>query len=55
MFPLTVIPPKNKEGFIISLVDKFNSCNEMPSPRFVAEKIKNSKIVVMATKAIGIK
>ena len=55
MFPLTVIPPKNKEGFIISLVDKFNSCNEMPSPRFVAEKIKNSKIVVRATKAIGIK
>ena len=50
MFPLNIIPPKNKEGFIISFVDKVNSCNELPSPSFVTDKIKNSKFGLWVTK-----
>lgn len=46
MFPLNIVPPRYKEGYIITIVDKFNSMNEMPS-------IKNvSQIVVKKTKTI---
>ena len=53
MFPLNIVPPKTKEGFIITFVDKVNSFNELPSPSFVTDKIKNSKVVIWATKTIG--
>lgn len=38
MFPLTIKPPKYKEGFIVTLVDKLNSCKELPSVTFIANK-----------------
>lgn len=50
MFPLNIVPPRYKEGFLITLVDKVNSVHELPSPSFVTKKIKNSKIVTRLTK-----
>lgn len=44
MFPLTPMPPKYKEGFIITCVDKLNSARELPSLKIVAAKVK-SKIM----------
>lgn len=44
MFPLTIKPPKYREGMIITCVDKLNSVRELPSPKVVTVKIKN-KIV----------
>lgn len=41
MFPLNIIPPKYKEGFIITLVDKANSCNEVLNANVIKETIKN--------------
>ncbi len=40
MFPLTPIPPKYKEGIIITCVDKMNSVKEMPSISAVANRIE---------------
>lgn len=31
MFPLTIKPPRYKEGYIITTVDKLSSCSELPS------------------------
>ncbi len=42
MFPLNIIPPRYKEGFIITTVDKINSVHELPSPTVIPGKIKNS-------------
>lgn len=42
MFPLNIIPPRYKEGFIVTLVDKFNSCQELPSIKVVPSKLKQS-------------
>ena len=39
MFPLTPIPPKYLEGYIITCVDKINSTRELPSITFVASKV----------------
>ena len=39
MFPLNIIPPKYFEGYIITAVDKINSCKELPSITFVATKV----------------
>lgn len=39
MFPLTPIPPKYLEGYIITCVDKVNSSKELPSITFVASKV----------------
>lgn len=43
MFPLTLFPPKYKEGWIITAVDKRNSMLELPSvktiPNFIKRKI----------------
>lgn len=41
MFPLTPIPPKYREGLIITIVDKLNSVREMPSIAVIANKIEN--------------
>jgi len=40
MFPLTIVPPRYKEGIIITIIDKINSAHEMPSPVFIKDKIK---------------
>ena len=55
MFPLNIVPPRYKESFLITIVDKVNSVHELPSPSFVTEKIKNSKMVVRASKAFGLR
>ncbi len=39
MFPLTLLPPKYLEGYVITCVDKINSCKELPSIQFVADKV----------------
>lgn len=47
MFPLTVVPPKYKEGWIITLADKKVSFKAMPKfkdwPKYVGLKPKKSK------------
>lgn len=40
MFPLTIKPPRYKEGWIITLVDKLNSVHELPSVKVVPSIIK---------------
>lgn len=39
MFPLNIIPPRYKEGFIITAVDKLNSVHELPSITYVSKKV----------------
>ena len=41
MFPLTLIAPRYKEGFIITIVDKFNSVHELPSLRLIPKIVKD--------------
>ena len=45
MFPLNIIPPRYKEGLIITCIDKINSCSELPSLKNIFKisvaKIKN--------------
>ncbi len=51
MFPLNIVPPKYKEGFIITMVDKIDSVYELPSPTVISSKIArdfNDKIVARA-------
>ncbi len=48
MFPLNIIPPRYKEGNIITMIDKLNSFNELPSPRVIPSKLKktfNNKVI----------
>ena len=42
MFPLNIIPPRYKEGFIVTTIDKINSVHELPSPSVIPSKIKES-------------
>ena len=44
MFPLNIVPPRYKEGFIITGIDKLNSVRELPSIKFVAVKAKNKTV-----------
>ncbi len=44
MFPLNIIPPRYKEGFIITIIDKWNSVHELPSIRVVPVMVKNKAI-----------
>ncbi len=49
MFPLNIIPPRYKEGFIITMVDKIDSVHELPSPTVIPGKIKrgiNNKVII---------
>ena len=41
MFPLNIIPPRYMEGFIVTLVDKLNSCHELPSIKVVPSYIRS--------------
>lgn len=40
MFPLNIVPPKYKEGLIITVIDKINTINELPSIVVVFNKLK---------------
>lgn len=44
MFPLNIIPPRYKEGFILTSVDKLNSVRELPSISYVSNKVKDKAI-----------
>ena len=39
MFPLNIIPPKYKEGLIITTVDKLNSVHELPGFTYLSKKV----------------
>ena len=47
MFPLTPIPPKYREGWIVTYVDKYKSMNVLKSPKelpkYIGVKRKNKK------------
>lgn len=49
MFPLNILPPRYIEGFVITLVDKLNSCHELPSIKsfsgYMINSIKNRKVI----------
>lgn len=47
MFPLTIKPPKSKEGLIVSYADKLNSMHELPSFKVITHKVglKIKKII----------
>ncbi len=47
MFPLTLIPPRYKEGFIITAIDKWNSVREMPSITVVPNMVKNKALKII--------
>ncbi len=44
MFPLNIIPPRYKEGLIITSVDKLNSVRELPSISYVSTIVKDKAI-----------
>ena len=50
MFPLNIVPPKYREGFIITCVDKWNSVRELPSIKVVSGKVKNKFLGVITRK-----
>ena len=41
MFPLNIIPPKYKEGVIVTLVDKMKSFHELPDLSYYPKMVKN--------------
>lgn len=41
MFPMTIIPPKYIEGYILTSVDKLNSIKELPSIPEMSKKVTN--------------
>lgn len=49
MFPLNIIPPRYIEGFVVTLVDKMNSCRELPTLKaftgYMFKSIKSKKVV----------
>ena len=47
MFPLNIIPPRYKEGFIITSVDKLNSVKELPSISYVSQKVKDKALHIL--------
>ena len=50
MFPLNLIPPRYKEGIIISSVDKWNSVHELPSIKVVPKFIHYKAITILFKK-----
>ncbi len=50
MFPLNITPPKYKEGYIVTIVDKINSVHELPSITVVPKSMKKKAIEVMFKK-----
>ena len=51
MFPLNIIPPRYKEGFIITIVDKVNSFHELPSIKSVPGIVKRGITYKFSIKA----
>ncbi len=51
MFPLTIIPPKYREGYIITCVDKLNSVRELPSISVVSGNVKNKIFSIIFKKS----
>lgn len=47
MFPLNIIPPRYKEGFIVTSVDKLNSVRELPSLSYVSHKVKEKALHIL--------
>lgn len=50
MFPLTIIPPRYKEGFIITIIDKLNSCRELPSLKVMSTTVVDKTIHLFSHK-----
>ena len=50
MFPLNIIPPKYIEGWIITTVDKWDSCFQLPSVKTVPEMVKNKAVAIFFNK-----
>lgn len=50
MFPLNIIPPRYKEGFIITAIDKWNSVHELPSIKVVPVMVRDKAINVFFKK-----
>lgn len=50
MFPLNIIPPRYKEGFIITMIDKWNSVHELPSIKVVPVMVKDKAVSVFFKK-----
>lgn len=46
MFPLTLVPPRYREGFIITSVDKWNSVHELPSLKVIPLKVKEKTVTL---------
>lgn len=47
MFPLNIIPPRYKESWIITVVDKKNSMFELPSVKDVSKKVTNKVYIIL--------
>lgn len=50
MFPLNIVPPKYREGYIITMVDKLNSVRELPSLRVIPSYVKNKAVGILFKK-----
>ncbi len=50
MFPLTLIPPRYKEGLIITIIDKMNSCHELPSVKAMSHIAVDKTISIFSHK-----
>lgn len=50
MFPLNIVPPRYKEGFIITMIDKWNSVHELPSIKVVPVMVKDKAISIFFKK-----
>lgn len=54
MFPLNIVPPRYKESYIVTLVDKINSVHELPSikvvPGMIVNKFTHKKDVKLTKK-----
>lgn len=50
MFPLTIIPPRYKEGLIVTVIDKMNSCHELPSVKAMSHIAVDKTIGIFSHK-----
>lgn len=50
MFPLNIIPPRYKEGLIITTIDKWNSVHELPSIKVVPVIVKDKAVKLFLKK-----
>ena len=50
MFPLNIVPPKYKEGYIVTMIDKWNSVHELPSITVVPKNMKKKALKILFKK-----